>query len=296
MIVLGLAICLAGFAAALLPAVPLGTKYWAILLTISVLYPLVLARTFKTNRADYEFRILHWFPAGIFILWFILQLIGPRVEIIRILALGFFFLWSLPLVALGIAFIIIFAVHVLRRSRLRVTVLSLVLALFAAGALFAEGTGVNSRLQAALFPKEVPSFASIKTAFDNLRASLSLRSGSSGVLVAIGGSSSSEVPNTIPGSPVKVPSSSSLSSSARTSRSSSSVTAQVSSFSSSSSFQMPSSFSSSTSKPVTPLPPIIGEKNPGQLANSGPESAAMIGATLLAGYFGLLHARARKRV
>lgn len=276
MMVLGLAICLAGFAVALLPAIPVGTKYWAILLTIAVLYPLVLARTFKTNRADYEFRVLHWFPAGIFILWFILQLIGPRIEIIRILALGFFFLWSLPLVALGIAFIIIFAVHVLRRSKLRVTILSVLLALFITGALFAEGAGVHSKMQATLFPKEVPSFASIKIAFDNLRANLSFRSGSSGVLVAIGESSSSAIPNnTVPGSLVTVPSSSS---------------------SSSSSFQMPSSFSSSTSKPVTPLPPVIGEKNPGQLAKSGPESFAMIGTTLLAGYFGLLHARARKRV
>ncbi len=287
MMFLGLAICLAGFAAALLPAIPVGTKYWAILLTISVLYPLVLARTFKTNRADYEFRALHWFPAGIFILWFILQLIGPRIEIIHILTLGFFFLWSLPLVALGIAFIIIFAVHVLRRSKLRVTILSVVLALFAAGALFAEGTGANSKMQATLFPKDVPSFASIKIAFDTLRASLTLRSGSSDVLVAIGASSSS-MANTIPGSPVKAPSSSSITSS--------SVMAQVSSSSSSSSFQMPSSFSSSTSKSVTPLPPIIDEKNPGHLAKSGPESFAMIGATLLAGYFGLLHARARKRV
>lgn len=278
MFVLGLAICAAGIAAALLPAIPVGTKYWAILLTLSFLYPIGLTRTFKHNRADYEFRLLHWFPAGIFMLWFALQLIGPRIEIIRILALGFFFLWSLPLVALGIAFICIFAVHVLRRSRLRVTTLVIFLALFTVGALYAEGTNLNPRLQAAVFPKNMPSFASVRTAIGNLRATLGLKSGTSGILVAgTDGSSSSSLVS---------------------SRSSAAIAMASSKSSSlSSSFQMPTSFSSSVSRStIASLPPVIGDKNPGHLTKSGPESVAVLGATLLAGYFGLLHARAKKRV
>lgn len=271
MFVLGLVICAAGVAAALLPAIPVGMKYWAILLTLSFLYPIGLTRTFKYNRADYEFRMLHWFPAGILLLWFALQLISPRIEIVRILALGFFFLWSLPLVALGIAFICIFAVHVLRRSRLRVTTLVVFLSLFTVGALYAEGTNLNPRLQAVVFPKNPPTFAAISAAFSSLRASLGLKSGTSGMLIAVTDSSSS--------------------SSAVSSQSKPAVA-----MASSKSFAMPTSFSSSVSRSaISSLPPVIGEKNPGHLTKSGPEDVAVLGLTLLAGYFGLLHARAKKR-
>ncbi len=266
MVLLGLVICIAGFLAALLPPMAEGgTTYWAILLTLSILYPLVLSGTFRRNRADYEFRALHWFPAGIFILWFILELIGPRVELIHIFTLGFFFLWSLPLVALGIAFIIIFAVHVLRRSRLRTTILSILLALFTIGALYAEGTRANYRLQATVFPKNVAAFAVVSDAFDHLRASLGFRSGSSGILVAVSDSSSASSTPSSSFSPSSV-------------RSSSRIT-----------------FSSSANASAT-LPPVIAQRKPGHLTQSGPEAVALLGATLLAGYFGLLHARARKRV
>ncbi len=278
MLVLSLAICIAGLAAALLPTIPTGTKYWAILLTLSVLYPITLGRTFKTNRADKEFRVLHWFPAGIFILWFILQLIGPRFEIIRILTLGFFFLWSLPLVALGITFIIIFAFHVIRRSRFRVTILAILLAIFTAGALYAEAARLNPRLQASIFPKNSLSLQSVEFAFQNLWAWLGLQRGSSGVLIAVtDGLSSSRT--SIPSSLVTAMPSSSL--------------ALSSSAALSLSFEMPASFSSYSSRSV--LPPVIGNKNPGHLTQSGSESAGLLGATLLATYFGRLHARAKKR-
>lgn len=260
MVVLGLVICLAGFAAALLPPLPLGMKYWAIGLLLAVLYPLVLARTFKSNRADYEFRMLHWFPAGIFVVWFLLHLALPRIHFLRILALGFFFLWSLPLVALGIAFIIIFALHVLRRSRIRVTVLALILALFTTGAILAEGMHINPKLQASIYPKNFPTFASARRTISQLGASLWPTSGSSG-LIAMNASSSS-----------------SLAASATTRSSSRSV------------------FSSLTSSTSQSAPQIIGEKKPVRLPQSGPESMALIAATLLAGYFGVVHARAAKRV
>lgn len=265
MFILGLVICLAGIAAALLPNLPAGMKYWAILLIVSVLYPLVLSRTFKSNRADYEFRMLHWFPAGIFILWFVLQLVAPRLEFLRILTLGFFFLWSLPLVALGIAFIIIFAIHVLRRSRLRVTTLAIVLALFTAGALYAEASNVNPRLQAALFPKNLPLLEPIRLAFSNLQASLGLTSGSAGLLTMNDASSAGSMDSASAARSVASVSSSSIKNSAVAIGSSS-------------------------------LPPIIGDKKPGRLTQSGPEDIAVLATTLLAAYFGLLHARARKRV
>ena len=159
--ILALAISFAGFALALLPSMPEGFVYWSILLIASVLYPLLLLHTFKINRADYEFRLLHWFPAILFVLWMVLELLSPFLRIAFILKLGFLSLWSLPLVVLGIVFIILFSLHVIRRSRLRVWVLSLLLALFASSAVASAVMGWNPSLQAALFPRNLslsPSF------------------------------------------------------------------------------------------------------------------------------------------
>lgn len=260
MLLLALVICISGALAALLPPIPEGMKYWAILLTLSFFYPFVLTRTFKSNRADYEFRMLHWFPALIFILWFVLQILSPHLTMLHILTLGFFFLWSLPLVALGIAFIIIFAVHVLRRSRSRITLLVILLSLFTVGALYAEGAGVNPRLQASVFPKNPPTLDALRITLADLRATLGLRSGTSGLLAAVSSSQSS-------------------------------LNA------SSSNFSMPAVFTSSSSRTAPVLPPMISDKKPVRLTQSGPvELAAVLGATVCAFYFGLLHARARKRV
>lgn len=265
MIFLGLVICVAGIAAALLPAIPEGTMYWALLLGLSILYPLILARTFKSNRADYEFRVLHWFPACIFMLWFVLQLLSPRFDIIRIFALGFFYLWSLPLVALGIAFMSIFALHVLRRSRLRVTTLVVFFSLFTIGALYAESANLNPRLQAMVFPDKPQLFASVRASLVRLRASLGMQSDVSVLQIARSESSSSS--------------------------------RIASSFRSRNVVAVTSSLSSSMSRSaVASLPPVIADKNPGHLTKSGPEDIAVLGLTLLAGYAAVLHARAKKRV
>jgi len=162
MLLLSIVICVAGVLASVLPDLPAGLTSWAILFAISLVYPLLLQPTLRFNRADYEFRLLHWFPAGIFALWAVLEIFGPRYQFMHILQLGFLFLWSLPLVALGIAFLIIFSVHVIRRSRLRVTFLSLFLAAFTVGAVFAEAKGFNPRLQAVLFEGQTERFASLE--------------------------------------------------------------------------------------------------------------------------------------
>lgn len=275
MFVLALAICAAGVAAALLPPMPLGTSYWVILLVVSLLYPLILARTFRRNRADYEFRLLHWFPAAIFIVWFVFQYIGPTFNLFRILALGLFFLWSLPLVVLGLTFIMLFALHVLRRSHLRVSVLSVMLGVFIVGALGAEASGINERLQAAIFPKDARIVDTVRMALESVRASFFSRGGSSsGVLVAVGTSSSM----------VQDSSRSAIAISSSSQSSASSVSTQSSRSLMASSVPI---FSSSVA-------PVIDRK-PEQLPKSGPESVAVLGATVLAAYAGLLHARARKR-
>ena len=161
MLVLAIMVCLVGFLAALLPHLPAGLSAWGILLAVSVVYPIVLQPTLRVNRADYEFRLLHWFPAGILLLWAFLEVTSPRVKFLYILQLGFFYLWSLPIVVLGICFLMLFAVHVIRRSTVRVTLLSLLLAAFITGAVAAEIRDWNPRLQTVLFERQEELFALI---------------------------------------------------------------------------------------------------------------------------------------
>ncbi|OGJ64972.1 hypothetical protein A3A67_00660 [Candidatus Peribacteria bacterium RIFCSPLOWO2_01_FULL_51_18] len=151
MLLMSIVICATGVAASVLPSSPKGLVPWAVLFGISLVYPLLFQPTLKANRADYEFRLMHWFPAGIFLLWILLEFFGPRFKSVHILQLGFLFLWSWPLVALGITFLIIFSVHVIRRSAFRVTFLSLLLTAFTVGAVFTEAKSWNPRIQAFLF-------------------------------------------------------------------------------------------------------------------------------------------------
>lgn len=266
MVLLGLMICAAGFLASLLPHLQEGLVPWSICLLIFVLYPLIFQRSLRENRADYEFRMLHWFPAGIMFFWALLEVFGPRAKFVHILQLGFLYLWSLPLVAMGLLFSILFAVHVIRRSALRVTVLSIFLVAFTAGAIAAEAEGWNPRLQAALLTKD-GTVAQIAGAGYQALVQAFQRSGTgtTPTVVALQGSSASA----------------GLSSSASSAR--------VSSRSSSS---LPvTSLSSSSRRPPT----ILADKKPGKLPKSGPESAGLIAVSLLGLYSAVLHRRARKR-
>jgi hypothetical protein len=154
LIVLGVMICLAGLYLGLLPELPHGTWYWVTGFIVSLAYPFVLRRTFRANRADYEFRLLHLFPAGMFVLWLIMHLTAQYLKILEILRLGFFALWSMPLVVLGLFFIGVFASHVIRRKGARIGGMLLIGTLFAAFAFSAESLNINPELARAFFPYE----------------------------------------------------------------------------------------------------------------------------------------------
>lgn len=256
MLVLAIMICLMGFLAALLPHLPGGLSAWGILLAVSVVYPIVLQPTLRVNRADYEFRLLHWFPAGILLLWAFLEVTAPRVKFLHILQLGFFYLWSLPIVVLGICFLMLFAAHVIRRSTVRVTLLSLLLATFVTGAVAAEIRDWNPRFQTMLFERQEELFALVNQRAQSIVEVLQTRGWRIGG-PGKGGSSSS--------------SSSLYASSANASP------AQISSVSSS-------------------APSVIALKKPRRLAKSGPESALVLFSILVAVCSSVIHRRANSRV
>jgi hypothetical protein len=302
-------ICVSGFVVSLLPALPEGLLYWIAGTFVAGLYSLIAHGPLKANRAEYEFRLLHWFPLGIFVAWMILQLLDTRFYFTHILTLGFLFLWSLPLVTLGIALLILFALHVIRRSAVRVTFLSLLLVLFIGGAVAAEAMNYNDNLQAALFPPSTQLMTTIKNAARRAVAYIrpASNSGSSPIVAVVTSSASSSQSN------VQMTASSSskavaLMSSSRATALSSSAAMMLQSSSSiaaASSSKMMAQLSSSaammaSSSSAHSVPPVVAATvpppRPGHLPNSGPESFAVILATLVGLYSGILHIRARKRM
>ncbi len=197
MVFLGLVICMAGFVSSMLPEFPRGLVYWLFACVLSLLYALVLTRTLRSNRADYEFRLLHWFPFCIFVLWGFLQYFAPRFRLVYILKLGFLFLWALPLTALGISFTILFAVHVIRRRAFRVTILSVFLALYLIGALVAEGKGWNPLLQQRLFALPPARILSSVTSVLRTLTGLIYREDQSGAILMADHSVSSSTPSVV---------------------------------------------------------------------------------------------------
>jgi hypothetical protein len=220
------------------------------------------------------------------------------------------------LVTLGIALLILFALHVIRRSAVRVTALSILLVLFIGGAVAAEAMNYNDNFQAVLFPPSTQLIATLKNAARRAVAYIrpNANTGSSS-LIAFASSSAANVQSS-----ARMTASSSaivaaISSSAATARSSliammlqssSSLAAASSSkmMAQSSSVAIAASstamMSSSTAKSSSSSAPVIAgtvpPPRPGHLPNSGPESFAVLLATLVGLYSGILHIRARKRM
>ncbi len=198
---LGVMICLFGFLTSLLPSLDNGgLRPWSVVFVCAVFYPLVLRRTLRINRADYEFRALHWFPALIVFLWLLLELGVPYAPPLSYLKLGFFFLWSLPLVILGIALLVIFSLHVIRRRVPRVVSLTLTLFLFFGIALTAESAGLHDVLQQNLFvhPAVVGQKAMhVTQSFGRYLASFFVQPDDSQLVVAVKSSVSASVSSSV---------------------------------------------------------------------------------------------------
>lgn len=293
LIVLGIAICLAGIFLSLLPDMPMGLMYWGIGFLIALLYPFVLRRTFRANRADYEFRLLHLFPAGMFAVWMVMQVSSPYLKIAEILKLGFFYLWSMPLVFLGLFFIGVFAAHVLRRKSQRIFAMLLIAGLFFATGSAAESLRINPELSRAIFPREDGNPAlnasdvyritkkRIGYIWQRERRGIMNAGGIGADLLAWWSSSDAS-------------SSSSMtqlsSSSARTSSATSSLSSSRRSIPSVVTIKPPIAMLSSSSSSASL------DTKPTHLVESGPEEGvAVLALTLLALYAGTLHQRARRR-
>jgi len=140
---LGVAIVAAGVAIATLPPLPEGALQWSGAFLISFLYPLLLHPLLRKHRADYAFRMLHWMPMWILIIWLVLQLIGLFISGLSFLVLWVSWGWALPLVTLGFFSLFVFCMHVIRCRKLRVTLLALTFLPFAVLAILSEQSDID---------------------------------------------------------------------------------------------------------------------------------------------------------
>ncbi len=152
-VVLGLAMALAGVVVAVLSLVSAPWILWIAAFFISIAYPLVLYPHFRERRADYEFRILHFAPAFVLLTWLVLTVLAPVVPFLGFLRSMLTFGWALPLVTLGFVLLAWFCLTVIRQWSKRLGGLALVFVPFAALALFGQNLHWNTQLASLLEPR-----------------------------------------------------------------------------------------------------------------------------------------------
>ncbi|MBI2523902.1 hypothetical protein HYW11_01650 [Candidatus Peregrinibacteria bacterium] len=127
---LGVTLVCIGFTVRLLPPLPDGAVLWGVAWLLSFLYPLLLLPLFRERRADYAFRMLHFLPSVLLLLWVALAALR-----LSGFSLGVFFAWYtweygvLPII---VSFLLLFlyCFHVIRQRVRRSIALSFLLLFF----------------------------------------------------------------------------------------------------------------------------------------------------------------------
>lgn len=135
---LGLLTILVGVAVASLPVLPRGILPWITVFGVALLYPLAIYPILKRDRADYAFRLLHFGPVAIALVWFLTQVASLRFPRILILGGVWTFGWSLIPILILFFLMELFCLHVIRQRSSRSLLLLLLIVPFTAVALSAR--------------------------------------------------------------------------------------------------------------------------------------------------------------
>jgi|CXWL01.1.fsa_nt_gi hypothetical protein len=127
---LGIAIVIAGFVCALLPPLVVTPIPWVVAFGVALAYPLSLYPLFKERRADYLFRGLHFTPALILLIWFLLQVLATYYPIVATVLPWYTWGWSTPVVIAGFLTLFWFCLRVIRQWTTRAGLLTLLLVPF----------------------------------------------------------------------------------------------------------------------------------------------------------------------
>ena len=130
--ILGAAMLCTGILLATLPSLPSGWAPWLLLFTCGLLYPIGLYPMLRRNRADYPFRTLHFFPAAMLLAWLLVQFL--IIALPQAARVHYWFTWGYSVVSvlLGFVLLALFCLHVIRRRIPRLTILTVLLVPFLA--------------------------------------------------------------------------------------------------------------------------------------------------------------------
>jgi hypothetical protein len=117
---LGAVVLITGLVAALLPPPAQAPAWWAIAIIAALAYPLALYPVFKSRRADYPFRALHFAPLAILLIRFALEFGAGFVPALKTVAALYVLAWTAPALIVVFALLIIFCWQVLRQRGQRI--------------------------------------------------------------------------------------------------------------------------------------------------------------------------------
>lgn len=289
-LVLALLVLLTGVVVDTLPLLPEGALPWAISFAVTLLYALAVYPMLKQNRADYSFRVLQFLPSGMLVLWLLIQLVALQDP--RVLAVHHWYTWgwSIVSVLLGFLLLIAFCLNVIRRRVPRIALLLLLLIPFT-GIAFASERYLH-------WDNKVSSLVWQGTWWDLVGTGAFVGRDPDVIALDDKNLDPSENPQeeawrrrlrALDARRKEIAD--------RRSSSASSELAQASSSKKSSVAPVGSSLSSSSeeSERSSSSTPIIAKTPPPRLPSSGPGLGAFV-ITMLAGYTGVIHDRARRRI
>jgi len=131
-----------------------GIVQWAIVFVLAAAYPLLLSQTFRQNRADYAFRVLHWMPAFLLLIVLLLELLVYAFPSTAFLLSWYAWGWTLSGVAIGFFLLGLFCLRVIRRWTLRIVLLSILFVPFVVGAVASEHFSWNGEIASVLWGGE----------------------------------------------------------------------------------------------------------------------------------------------
>ena len=129
-VLLGCMTLVTGVAMDTLPLLPEGALPWAIAFAITLLYGLSFYPMLKQNRADNSFRILHFLPAAMLVLWLVIELLTLKFP--QALTVHHWYTWGWSVVVVVLCFLLFigFCLNVIRRRVPRIALLLLLLVPF----------------------------------------------------------------------------------------------------------------------------------------------------------------------
>lgn len=136
--VLALIIVAAGIVTAALPPLTVSPWPWVLAFVLSMLYPLVVYPLLKSRRADYPFRALHFYPALLLLIWMGLELARSVWSSALPAQQVYIWGWTAGGVIIGLVLLLMFCAHVIRQRFKRSFALGLIGALFVGVAVIGE--------------------------------------------------------------------------------------------------------------------------------------------------------------